>query len=122
MHVGERQPAGLEPGWAQVVVSNYRSGRMERLHEVLIPKSHLNNDQEAPLLRSLVCSFGGLGFEQIVASHLNTRSRQPETPHPLPISVSYPAPGVRRACCGTDVVAWVDWVVSPRDFRQHQRA
>lgn len=119
MYENYKLSSNLKPGWVEIVVERYSSGKMQRLHGDLVPKSRLNNGQHIPLLKSLVCHFGGLGFEQIVSAHLNNSSKKPPyASNPFQIVVAYPEPGVHRTYCGTDVKAWIDCVVSPKDFRQ----
>jgi hypothetical protein len=62
--------------------------------------------------------FSGFGPDMIVDAYLNSRGKDPRDLGVFQIHVAYPEPGVIRRYCGTDTRAWVDEVISSRDFRK----
>ncbi|TIS17782.1 MAG: hypothetical protein E5X10_02205 [Mesorhizobium sp.] len=117
MYSGWSLSPTLKPGWLEIVVEAREAGKRRRLHDVLVKQSSLGRGQRVPLLRVLVCRFDGFWFERIVDGHLSRRGAKSSFTGPLVARVDYPEPGVERTCVGTDVVAWVDCVVTPANFR-----
>ena len=50
-------------------------------------------------------------------AYLTRRGRDAKRHHPHDIVVDYPESGVDRRYCGGNVVAWIDTVALPEDFR-----
>jgi hypothetical protein len=83
----------------------------------------LSAESKISLLRALVIrfyGFNGMGAEQIVRAHLNTKGKVPSKKVALQIHTSYPEPGVLRHYCGGDTAAWADEIIAPASFRQEK--
>ncbi len=70
------------------------------------------------MIRALVLRYADFGAQQILHCYLNKRGHEPEACDLLRIHIEYPEPGVIRKYCGTDVLAWIDTVIAPKEFRQ----
>jgi hypothetical protein len=111
----------LQRGEICIVVEQYHEGKFERQFHEHVPRSRLSAEGKINLLRALVVrfhGFTGMGAEQIVRAHLNSRGKVPSKNVALQIHTSYSEPGVLRQSCGGDTAAWADEVIAPSSFRQ----
>lgn len=115
----------LSPSDVCIVVERHGDGLCERLHHQHVPRRRIAKSSLKELLRALVCRFdgtSGLGFETIVAAHLNNRKGGLPQQDPFQMKLSYPEAGVLRTYCGTNTVAWIDHVMAPSRFRQNDES
>jgi hypothetical protein len=121
MHEDHKLCSELRPNELCIVLEQYHEGKFERQFHEHVPRSRLSGEGKINLLRALVVrfyGFTGMGAEQIVRAHLNTKGKVPSQNATLQIHTSYPEPGVLRHYCGGDTAAWADEVVLPSSFRQ----
>ena len=119
MHENHKLCSKLKTSEVCLVVEQYGEGKFTRQHHEHVPKSRLSTDKRLNLLRALVIVFSGMGFESIVACHLNARGKTlAGSAGRLRMAVAYPEPGVLRTYCGTNTHAWSDQVIAPSQFRR----
>ena len=107
----------LTPKYKCIRVQEYDQGKfVERVHRH-VPKHKLAWKNYWALLRTLVLRYEEATDEQIVNAYLVRRGRDAKRYHHGAIRVEYPEPGVHRSYCGENVLAWIDTVVLPEDFR-----
>ena len=107
----------LTPKCKCIRVQEYDQGKfVERVHRH-VPKHKLAWKNYWALLRTLVLRYEEATDEQIVNAYLVRRGRDAKRYHHGAIRVEYPEPGVHRSYCGENVLAWIDTVVLPEDFR-----
>lgn len=99
-------------------LQRYNGGAFVDLFHEHVPDHRISFDGGMEVLRALVARFEGFTAPDILRCHLNSRGPNPAAPRRLAIHVEYPEPGVIRRYCGGDVLAWMDEVIGPDQFRQ----
>ena len=109
----------LKPREICIVIERYNEGDVTREFYEHIPSVRLSKDALGQLLRALVIRFSAMSARTIVRNHLNKRGKSPPAENrDLRFHQTYPEPGVIRFYCGSNIVAWSDQVIAPRQFRQ----
>jgi hypothetical protein len=104
------------------VVEQYREGVFERKFHEHVRVSRTSAESRLAILRALIAHFLPINAEQIIACHLNKRSGEPAYNSGLEIRhTCYAEPGVLRHYCGTNTMAWCDFVFLRREFRRQER-
>ena len=115
--VGVRLCPSLTSKHKCVWVQEYKQGQfIERFHKHVLAHK-LAESRYWALLRTLALRYEEATGEQIVDAYLTRRGRAAKQYHPHAIVVEYPESGVVRYYCGGDLLAWIDTVVLPEDFR-----
>jgi hypothetical protein len=100
-----------------IVVREYQEGQFDRRFHEHIPKHRISEEALSAMLQALVLKFQNNEPMTIMRSFLNKRGKEPSA-YTFMWRVTYPEPGALRKCCGTNVCAWADQVITPSNFRK----
>lgn len=108
----------LKPKQKCFRLRQYNQGKFDDLFHKHIPKYRISIDNAINVMMMLVARQSEWNDLYILQSRLNKRGKEPIAEPSFQITIEYPEPGViRRYCNSGDVVAWMDEVIQPGEFR-----
>ncbi len=99
----------------------YNEGKFcDRFHEH-IPKHRISEDNARNFLKAIIAKYLEWNDSYVLGAYLNKRGKKPAANRSIQIAFESIEPGVlRRYCSSGDVIAWMDEVLLPDEFRKNQ--